>query len=407
MNTHYDMIIVGGGMTGASLAIALSGRGLKLALVEAAVPTVDAVPNYDDRAIALAWGSSRIFGALGVWQDISARAEPIRQIHVSERGGFGFTRLHHATEGVAALGYVVTARDLGSVLLETLAECKDVELIAPARVTSVRSTEQKASICILRDGETLELDTSLLVAADGGQSFIREQLEIATRRWDYAQHAIVANISPSKPHQGVAFERFTEQGPVALLPMSEQRCALVYTVADQQLQAVQALDDEQFLALVQQRFGWRLGRFRQVGRRAAYPLRHIRALKSARQRVAIVGNAAHTLHPIAGQGFNLGIRDVAALAEVVQDAHQGGLDIGAEQVLRGYDRWRHKDQQTVALATDGLVRLFTNPLRPVKLARNLGMLALDALPAVRHQLARSAMGVHGRLPKLARGLNLD
>ena len=192
-----------------------------------------------------------------------------------------------------------------------------------------------------------------------------------------------------------------------MLPMSEQRCALVYTVEDKQLEAVQGLDDEQFLALVQQRFGWRLGRFKQVGKRAAYPLSHIRALKPARQRAAIVGNAAHTLHPIAGQGFNLGIRDVAALAEVVHEAHRDGLDIGSQQVLQRYHHWRHKDQQAVALATDGLVRLFTNPLRPVKLARNLGMLALDGLPMVRHQLARGAMGVNGRLPKLARGLGLD
>lgn len=407
MKTHYDLIIVGGGMAGASLAIALSGRGLKLALVEAAMPTVDSVPNYDDRAIALAWGSSRIFSGLGVWQDISARAEPIREIHVSERGGFGFTRLHHAQEGVAALGYVVTARDLGAVLLESLSSCEDVELIAPARVTSVHTTEQLASIGVQRDGELVNLETSLLVAADGGHSFIREQLHIATHHWDYAQHAIIANISPSRPHHGVAFERFTEQGPVALLPMSEQRCALVYTVEDKELEAVQGLDDQQFLALVQQRFGWRLGRFEQVGKRTAYPLSHIRALQSVHQRAVIVGNAAHTLHPIAGQGFNLGIRDVAALAEVVLDAYQHGLDIGTEQVLQHYNSWRSNDQKAVAIATDSLVRLFTNPLGPVKLARNLGMLTLDAIPVARHRLARAAMGIHGRLPRLARGLRLD
>lgn len=407
MKTRYDLIIVGGGLTGASLAIALSGRGLKLALVEAAVPTVDSVPNYDDRAIALAWGSSRIFAGLGVWQDISARAEPIRDIHVSERGGFGFTRLHHAQEGVAALGYVVTARDLGAVLLGSLANCEDVELIAPARVTSVHTSGQQASIGIQRGEELVNLETSLLVAADGGHSFIRKQLQIATRHWEYAQHAVIANISPSKPHHGMAFERFTEQGPVALLPMSDQRCALVYTVEDQELETVQGLDDQQFLALVQQRFGWRLGRFEQVGKRTAYPLSHIRALQPVHQRVAIAGNAAHTLHPVAGQGFNLGIRDVAALAEVVLDAHQQDLDIGSEQVLQRYDRWRSNDQKAVAIATDSLVRLFTNPLRPVKLARNLGMLTLDALPLVRNQLVRAAMGIHGRLPKLARGLRLD
>lgn len=406
MKAQYDLIIVGGGMVGASLAIALSGQGLKLALVEAAAPAVDTVPNYDDRAIALAWGSSRIFSGLGVWQDVSSRAEPIREIHVSEQGGFGFTRLHHAREGVGALGFVVTARELGTVLLESLANCEDVELIAPARVTSVQTFGQQASLGIVRDGDLFNLNASLLVAADGGHSFIREQLHIPTRRWDYAQHAVIANISPSKPHLGVAYERFTESGPIALLPMGEQRCALVYTVEEQELAAVQALDEQQFLALVQQRFGWRLGRFKQVGKRTAYPLSHIRALESVHQRAAILGNAAHTLHPIAGQGFNLGIRDVAALAEVVLDAHGNGLDIGSDRVLQTYERWRSKDQQAVALATDSLVRLFTNPLKPVKLARNLGMLALDALPPARHRLARAAMGIQGRLPKLARGVQL-
>lgn len=402
MKTHYDLIIVGGGMAGASLAIALSGQGLSMALVEAAIPEVTSVPNYDDRAIALAWGSSRIFDSLGVWQDIRSQAEPIRDIHVSERGGFGFTHLHSAAESVSALGYVVTARKLGSVLLDSLKKCTDVEIIAPARVTSVRNSEQQASISILQDEARIELSTSLLVAADGGESFIRAQLHIPTRRWDYAQHAVIANISSSKPHQGVAFERFTEQGPVALLPMSERRCALVYTVQDEELETVQALTDEQFLARVQQRFGWRLGRFIQVGKRSAYPLSHIRALGTVRQRVVLVGNAAHTLHPIAGQGFNLGIRDVAALAEVVLDAHHNDLDIGSDALLQRYQRWRSKDQQWVGIATDSLVRLFGNPLKPVGLARNLGLLALDALPVARHRLARAAMGIHGRLPKLTR-----
>ncbi len=398
MKNHYDLIIVGSGMAGASLAIALSGKGLNMALVEAAVPEVSSVPNYDDRAIALAWGSSRVFDSLGVWQDIRSHAEPIVDIHVSERGGFGFTRLQSSRESVPALGYVVTARKLGTVLLDTLKKCKDVALIAPARVTSVRNSDQQAGISILQGDEHIDLTTSLLVAADGGESFIREQLQIPTRRWDYAQHAIVANITPSKPHQGVAFERFTEQGPVALLPMSEGRCALVYTVQNEELDAIQALTDEQFLARVQQRFGWRLGRFTQVGKRSAYPLSHIRALETVRQRVAIVGNAAHTLHPIAGQGFNLGIRDVAALAEVVLDAHQNELDIGSDAVLQRYQQWRSKDQQWVGIATDSLVRLFGNPLKPVRVARNLGLLALDAIPGARHQLARAAMGIHGRLP---------
>ena len=403
----HDLIIVGGGMAGASLALALAGHGLRIMLIESAVPEVNSVPNYDDRAIALAYGSSRILESLGVWSQIAKTAEPIKKIHVSEKGGFGFTHLDHAQEGVPALGYVVTARDLGVGLLGALKQCQDVEVLAPATVTRLEQYQDRVVLTVEAEGKVSAVTSKLLAAADGGNSFIRGQLDLPVHSWQYGQNAVIANLTPAKPHRNIAYERFTANGPVALLPMTEQRCALVWTVEDDSLDQVLSYNDGAFLDQVQQRFGWRLGRFQHVGKRTAYPLVHIRALKSTAGRVALVGNAAHSLHPVAGQGFNLGIRDVAVLAEVVMEAFNKGSDVGAATVLDAYENWRKNDQRGVAVATDTLVRLFTNPLKAAKLGRNLGMLALDALPAVRHELARSAMGLHGRQPRLARGLSLE
>lgn len=400
----YDLIIAGGGMVGASLAIGLSGRGLRMALIDAHVPGDPGQAGYDDRAIALAYGSRRIFEGMGVWADIEPEAEPICDIHVSDRGHFGFTHLAAAEEGVPALGYVATARQLGHALLGRLRECADVDWIAPAQVVAVSSDDVAAHVTIEDETGERVLNTALLVAADGGRSFVREQLGLPTRQWQYGQSAIVTNITPGRPHRNVAYERFTDTGPVALLPMSGDRCAVVWTVRDEQVEEVMALDDSAFLRAFQTRFGYRLGRFQRVGTRASYPLKLLRVQESVRQRIAVIGNAAHTLHPIAGQGFNLGLRDVAALVEEVLRARQWQQDIGSDSVLAAYEDWRLADQRNVALATDGLARLFSNPLPLLRLGRNLGLLAMDLLPPGRHALATAAMGVSGRLPRLARGL---
>lgn len=402
----FDLVIVGGGMVGTSLALALQDQGLRIALIEVQVPNVDALPSYDDRAIALAYGSRRIFEAIGVWPALQGLTEPIHTIHVSDRGHFGKTRLSAADEGVPALGHVVTARDLGRVLLDRLQDADDVEVIAPARVVSFVDNGGDVAIELEQQGVMTALRTSLMVAADGGKSTIREQLDVPVRRWTYDQSAVVANISPSRPHANVAYERFTDSGPVALLPMTGQRCALVWTVASDDVDMTLALDDEAFLAAFQERFGYRLGRFTRVGRRSAYPLSLLRVLESVRGRVAIIGNAAHTLHPIAGQGFNLGIRDVAALAEVIVDARRDGEDIGGSSAMSRYEAWRRDEQRDVAIATDGLARLFSNPLKALRLGRNLGLLAMECLPGAKHPLARAAMGISGRQPRLARGVPL-
>ncbi len=403
----HDLLIVGGGMVGASLAIALSGRGLRIGLVEAYPPGDPGQPSYDDRAIALAFGSRRIFETMGLWDDVAEDAEPIADIHVSDRGHFGFSHLSAREENVPALGYVVTARRLGHTLLGHLRACEDVELIAPAEVTAVSSDSDAAYISVQRNDEQIDLSAALLVAADGGKSFIREQLDVPTQRWEYGQSAIVTNVTPGKPHRNVAYERFTDSGPVALLPMSQGRCAVVWTVRDEDVDSVLALDDKQFLEAFQDRFGYRLGRFERVGKRASYPLSLLRVRESVRGRIAIIGNAAHTLHPIAGQGFNLGIRDVSALVDVLAEAQAEGVDLGSPTVLQEYEDWRLGEQRNTALATDGLARLFSNPLSPVRFGRNLGLLAMDLVPGARHRLARAAMGLAGRLPRLGRGVSPD
>ncbi len=407
MSQQYDLIIVGSGLVGASLAIALSGKGLHIALVDAKRVSVDTLPGYDDRAIALSEGSHRILSALGVWSGIAPAATAIKEIHVSERGGFGFTHLRAKDEGVDALGFVLAARQIGAALLQALDACSDVEMIAPVAVSGLKDKGDEVVLQLEQDQREWEISARLVVAADGGNSFIRESLGMKTRRWEYGQHAVIANVSTRQQHHGKAFERFTQEGPIALLPLTDNRCALVWTVDEARYQQVMDWSDEDFLAALQERFGWRLGRFERVGKRMGYPLTHIRATESVRPRVAVIGNAAHTLHPIAGQGFNLGIRDVAALAEVVSNAQAEGADFGSALTLQQYQHWRQRDQRGVAMATDGLARLFSNPLLPVRLARNLGLLAMDLLPGARHQLARTAMGLHGRQPRLARGLPLD
>jgi 2-octaprenyl-6-methoxyphenol hydroxylase len=403
----YDLLIIGGGMVGASLACALAGQDLRIGLVEAAPFAVSAHPSYDDRAIALAQGTKRIFQTLGLWEAIGPAATPIRQIHISERGGIGFAHLDSRDEGVDALGYVAEARLIGAALLAKLPSLNGVELLCPARLEKL-AIEPEAACATIRFGDerTVELRAGLLVAADGANSPVREQLGIAALRWEYGQQAVIANVTPTLPHNHVAYERFTEDGPVALLPMNDNRCAVVCTVNDPEVPTVMDLDDASFLALLRERFGDRLGPFLRVGCRQAYPLFLLKAREHARSRVAIIGNAAHTLHPIAGQGFNLGIRDVAVLAEVIANAHRAGEDIGHLAVLNRYADWRRWDQRQTIAFTDALNRLFANPLPPVRAARNLGLLAFDLCPPIKHWFARQTMGLDGRLSKLARGLPL-
>ncbi len=412
MDCDFDILIVGGGMVGATMAYALSPLPLRIGVIEAVPFKSDNQPSYDDRAIALAYGSARIFEAMGLWHKFADKVSPIKKIHVSDRGHFGVARIDSAEEKVDGLGYVIENRVVGAVLAKELPKLENVELICPATVTHVEVDAYQSRLSIESDGQQAQLTAKLVIAADGGNSVVRQLLEIPTRSWDYGQAAVIANVSPERYHQGVAYERFTDTGPVAMLPNSyaetgdPNRCSLVWTVRSGDEERVLGLSDDDFLAELQTRFGYRLGVLEKVGCRNAYPLKLVRAKQQVRPRLALIGNAAHTLHPIAGQGFNLGQRDVAVLADVLAMAIARGEDIGATEVMQRYADWRHWDHKKVIGFTDGLARLFSNPLAPVVLARNIGLFTVDVVPPLKRMLSRQTMGLAGKLPRLAMGLPL-
>jgi 2-octaprenyl-6-methoxyphenol hydroxylase len=384
----YDVVIIGGGLAGASLAVALSGFGRRIAVIEPNRPG-DNQPSYDDRTVALSWGSRLIYESLGLWDAFSEQVEPIRSIHISDRGHFGVTRLHHREEGVDALGYVAENRMLGDVLYTQLAACDDVTLFCPARLVGLQQDVKTVTATINTGERTVELNARLLVAADGVASQVRELLQIGIAIQDYGQSALIANVTPSREHQGVAYERFTDTGPIAMLPMSKRRCSMVWTLPTRTAAARQDSDDTAFLADLQRNFGFRLGRFRQIGRRSLYPLRLIESTQLVRGRVVIVGNAAHTIHPVAGQGFNLALRDIALLRDHVIE----GDDAGHARHLEEYVQAREKDAQRVYRFTDALVKIFSNSHPLLGHLRAAGLVSVGLVPPLRHALARQSMGL--------------
>lgn len=395
-----DVLIIGGGLAGASLACALEGSGLSIEIIEAFPLNTDTQPCYDDRTVALSYGSRVIFEAMGLWQDMADRIEPIRTIHISDRGHLGVTRLRHHEEGVEALGYVAENRVLGEVLYQRLQDNPDVLLHCPAEVQDIQQQENSVLLRYSENGEQHELSAELVIVADGVTSKTREMLQIGISRQDYKQSAVITNVTPGQPHQDVAYERFTDTGPLAFLPLTENRCSVVWTVPSEQAAELAALDDEVFLEKLQQRFGFRLGRLKKVGKRHVYPLALVESTQVVRGRVVIMGNAAHAIHPVAGQGFNLALRDIALLAELLVSASFEHLD----ETLVTYEQMREQDARRVYRFTDALVKIFSNDFAPLAHARAAGLLATDLMPFVKHRLARQSMGLSGRLSRLGRGL---
>lgn len=402
MQADYDVAIVGGGMTGAALACALAGGPLRVALIEAVPARNDAQPSYDDRGLSLALSSQRILGGLELWPALAREATPIEHIHVSDRGRFGFVRLHAADLGVPALGYVVPARILGRALLAGVAGADNVEFLCPAEVARARPGPARVELEFAAGGPVRGLSCRLLVIADGTRSALREALGMEVEVRDYGQTAIVATVTPERPHANWAYERFTDTGPLALLPLTQGRCAMVYTVPAAAAPECQALSDSAFLERVQARFGLRLGRLRQPGARKAYPLQRLAARVPLGQRLVLLGNAAHTVHPNAAQGFNLGLRDAAALAEQLAAAS----DPGAPEPLQAWHGARRRDQDRVLRFTDSLARLFASNRPERVILRDAGMLLTDLLPGLKRGLMRRAMGFQGRQPQLVLGAPL-
>jgi 2-octaprenyl-6-methoxyphenol hydroxylase len=400
---RYDVAIAGGGMIGASLALALAGTKLRVLLIEAVSPESAAQPSFDDRTTALGNGARAIFETLGVWSAIRERAGAIRAIHVSDAGHFGFARLEAAQFGQDAFGYTVSNRHLGAVLWSALRASGRITLASPARVAGVELAGDAATLHIAPDGAApATVTAALVVAADGAHSLVKQVAGIDSSTSDYGQVALIAHLTTDRPAHGVAYERFTAAGPIALLPLFADRYAVVWTLAPAAADAMAACEPAVFCERLQQSFGWRAGRIGGVGARACYPLRLVRAHGAIGVRTALVGNAAQALHPVAAQGFNLGLRDVAVLAELVA----GAVDPGAPALLEQFARRREADRRGMIGFTDRLVQLFVDPRPGTILARNLGLLLFDVLPPAKRALSRLSFGFGGALPRLVRGLPL-
>jgi 2-octaprenyl-6-methoxyphenol hydroxylase len=394
-DTGFDVAIVGGGLVGASLAVALATSPLRLVLIEAASPPV-AAPSWDERCIALNDGSVQIFTALGLWDSLQSQAEPIRSTHISERGRFGTARFEAADAGVEALGYNVPLRAIGAALSARMAEQANLRLLRPASVTAlaIEATSAQLRIEIATAGSIESLSTRLVAAADGAGSAVRGFLGIDAQVRDYHQHAIVSAVRLSRPHHGVAYERFTPDGPIALIPKPDDSASLVWTVPSVRLQKLLALDDAAYLAQVQTVFGGRLGRFVEVGRRQSWPLARTLSKTLTAPRTVFIGNAAQSLHPVAAQGFNLGLRDVAQLARVLTAAG----DPGDATRLAAYAELRRSDRERVSGLTDTMVRTFSNRVPGLSQLRHWGLVAVDLLPGLRDPMMRSHLG-HRGLPR--------
>ena len=396
--TDCDILIIGGGLVGASLACALENSGLSVHIVEAYPYQSDSQPSYDDRTVALSWGSRCIFEGMGLWDAMADRVEAIKTIHISDKGHFGATRLRHEEEHVEALGYVAENRVLGDVLYQRLLQNTNVELHCPAGLISLEQKHDRVIATIGDNGKQSVVSARLLVAADGVVSQVRDLLHIGSSVQDYGQTAVITNVTPAFRHNNVAYERFTDQGPIAFLPMTHNRCSLVWTVPLKQADELMKLGDADFLQLLQQRFGFRLGQLQKVGKRQAYPLKLIESTQVVRNRVVIVGNAAHSIHPVAGQGFNLALRDIAILTELISTAE----DAGDSKLLQSYVEQREDDARRVYRFTDGLVKIFSNNSTALGHLRAAGLVAVGLIPPLRHQLAKQSMGLSGRRSELGR-----
>lgn len=410
----FDCLIVGGGAVGASLACALQGTGWHIGLIEATTvqagvrPDTPAAPGtgHDDRGLALSLSSQRILEGIGVWPVLAARATPIRHIHVSEQGRFGVTRLSAEDCGWPALAHVVIARALGETLYKQLHGAGHCELICPAQLQGVNVLPDRVEVTLRQEGVERVLSARLLIAADGTVSRARTCLGIATQGRDYGQSAVVANVTPARPQPYTAYERFTPQGPIALLPQTGDRYGLVFVRHTAQAQRLLEVSESEFLQELMKQFSRRLGDFRHLGRRQLYPLRLVTAARITGPRHVVIGNAANTVHPNGAQGLNLGLRDVAVLAELLHAAARDRRDPGEAEITAVYAERRRPDHRRTVNFTDGLARLFYNTSPPLVLLRRLAMWGADSLPPARSELVRAASGLQGNAPALVRGLPL-
>ena len=395
-----DVAIAGGGMVGLSLGVALARAGIDTVVMDGEDPARMRSAEFDGRVCSIAYGSKRVLDGIGVWDGMAGDAEPILEIRVSDRDAPLFLHYDHRDVGDNPLGWIVENRITQTALLDAAAGCAKLRHLAPVSVTEFAPAGERIEAG-LKDGR--RISARLAVAADGRRSGLRQAAGIRTTDWSYDQTGIVCTVNHARPHRGIAHERFLPTGPFAILPMTEQRASIVWTEKTDLAPHLLALDDREFHAELASRFGDFLGTLETAGPRWSYPITLTHANRYASERLALAGDAAHAIHPLAGQGFNLGVRDIAALAELIVDRQRLGLDIGAPDLLARYQRWRRFDTMTLIAVTDGLNRLFSNDVAPLRLARDLGLAAVNRSPRLKRLFMRHAMGVVGDLPRLARG----
>ncbi len=409
MSDDAELLIAGGGLNGLLLGVACAGAGLAVALVDREDPARMLDQGFDGRSSAIAYGSQQVLAALGLWPLLAGEAEPILEIRVADDDAKLFLHYDHRelapdqARAGAPLGWIIENRVLRRVLIEQARSLPTLAFLAPLAVDRVL-TSATAAEAALSDGQ--RLSARLVAAADGAASPLRHAAGIRTLEWRYPQTAIVTTVQHARPHAGVAVEHFLPAGPFAILPMTGNRSSIVWTEREELAPRLLALADAEFAVELATRFGDFLGAVEPVGPRWSYPVGLMLAERYVDRRLALIGEAAHVIHPIAGQGLNLGIRDVAALAEIVIDTRRLGLDIGDATPLRRYQQWRRLDTMMLAAVTDGLNRLFSNSIPPLRLARDVGLAAVNRLPPLKRFLMRDAMGITGTLPRLVRGESL-
>lgn len=407
---HFDVVISGGGLSGSLMALSLAdlkktdGSKLAIAVVESSAILQDASLSFDDRVLALSHGTAAYFESLGAWQTLKKDAQAIKKIHVSDRNHYGKARLSASEQQVSALGYVVEMSLIGKSLLTALANKNNVTWFTPDQISAVKWQKEQVNLTLK---SATQLTTTLLLACDGANSPCRQFAGIAASSKPYGQSALIANVSTAIPHNNVAYERFTETGPIAMLPLflhakdknkGKGRCSLVWTLTPELAKKMQTLSDSDFKKQLELAFGSWLGEITHVGKRDVYPLNLLQAQDQIYHRMVLVGNASHTIHPIAGQGFNLGVRDVSQLAALIKQAllieHADQLthDIGALSLLNQYAEQRKKDQKQVINLTDSLVTLFSNNLPPLVVGRGVGLKVLNYVSPFKKALMNKTMG---------------
>ncbi len=417
-----EVLIVGGGLVGLSLAVALADAGIEVVVVDREDPAAQLDEGFDGRSASIARGSQQALEGIGLWDHLKDEAEPILDIRVSDgRVGAAASRLFlhydHRDVDEGPLGFIIENRMIRRALhARSGGLAAQLTRRAPCELVELERMAGRVTARIADDEGVAQVTAQVAISAEGRDATLRERAGIGTTKWEYGQSGIVCTVAHERPHHGVAHENFLPSGPVAMLPMTDgedgegskkgrrvHRSSIVWTERQALVPAMMALDAPAFSGEIQRRFGDSLGALRAIGGRWAHPLSLIHAERYVDHRLALVGDAAHSIHPIAGQGLNLGLRDVAALAETLVDARRLGLDLGAADVLARYERWRRFDNLMLIVATDSLNRLFSNDLGPVRLARDLGLAAVNRMPPLKKLFMRHAMGLVGDLPRLIRG----